>query len=179
MKNKALAVLILLSSAVLVACGNRKAAPETGKNMNSNAGATASAPSSGAQAPPSPGAPAPAQEEKDRAPRLAGTYVVSEVQRGGVVSLFTQRKTFITFFPDGTYARVSKNGKTTYHSDSGSYRTEGDSLILKIMLSQGQIFQPAREVKHAFVLGQNGEELTLTSAKGSVAVFRKTTETPN
>jgi len=182
MKNKTLGMVLLVSLSLSGACSRHKTVAQSDKNSNANSNGEArgAAPqeASNSQGPAAASASI-AAEKTTSEPVLKGTYVVSEVQKDGVINVLTSRKTFLAFLPDNNYVRVSKENGTTYHSDSGKYRTEGDRLILSITLSQGRIFQPPREVQHIFSLERDGQELKLTSSKGNVALFRKTDERPN
>ena len=114
----------------------------------------------------------------DNQSQLLGEYEMREIQDRGVVTMVSAIKTKIFFMADGSYSRVSKKDGRTYHSDSGRFRIETpDKLVLSIQLS-GQaanqtIQNPAIEKTHKFKLSPDGEELKLTSDKGSVAVYHR------
>jgi hypothetical protein len=114
----------------------------------------------------------------DNQSQLLGEYEMREIQDRGVVTMVSAIKTKIFFMADGSYSRVSKRDGRTYHSDSGRFRIESpDKLVLSIQLS-GQaasqtIQNPAIEKTHKFNLSPDGEELKLTSDKGSVAVYHR------
>ena len=114
----------------------------------------------------------------DNQSQLLGEYEMREIQDRGVVTMVSAIKTKIFFMSDGSYSRVSKKDGRTYHSDSGRFRIESpDKLVLSIQLS-GQaasqtIQNPAIEKTHKFKLSPDGDELKLTSDKGSVAVYRR------
>ena len=118
------------------------------------------------------------QEKADSSPQLVGTYEAREIQEKGIVTLVSKIKTVISFSPEGTYSRVSQAGGQTYHSDSGLFRIEKpDKLVLTIQLSREKsipkIQSPPLRRIHIFSLSPDGEELKLTSGKGTVAVFRR------
>jgi len=110
--------------------------------------------------------------------QLLGEYEMREIEDRGVVTMVSAIKTKIFFMADGSYSRVSRRDGRTYHSDSGRFRIESpDKLVLSIQLS-GQaasqtIQNPAIEKTHKFNLSPDGEELKLTSDKGSVAVYHR------
>lgn len=116
--------------------------------------------------------------KNDTAPQLLGEYQVREIQDKGVVTMVSAIQTSFYFLADGSYSRTSKKEGRTYHSDSGRFRIEPpDKLILTIMVSgqgvQQKIQQPPLEKMHKFTLSPDGDELTLTSDKGSAAVLRR------
>jgi hypothetical protein len=122
--------------------------------------------------------PSGASPTTDNQALLLGEYEMREIQDRGVVTMVSAIKTKIFFMADGSYSRVSKKDGRTYHSDSGRFRVEPpDKLVLSIQLS-GQaasqtIQTPAIEKTHKFKLSPDGEELKLTSDKGSVAVYHR------
>jgi hypothetical protein len=114
----------------------------------------------------------------DNQSQLLGEYEMREIRDRGVVTMVSAIKTKIFFMADGSYSRVSKRDGRTYHSDSGRFRIESpDKLVLSIQLSgQGAnqtIQNPAIEKTHKFNLSPDGDELKLTSDKGSVAVYHR------
>ena len=114
----------------------------------------------------------------DNQAQLLGEYEMREIQDRGVVTMVSAIKTKIFFMSDGSYSRVSKKDGRTYHSDSGRFRIESpDKLVLSIQLSSQAASQtiqtPAIEKTHKFTLSPDGEELKLTSDKGSVAVYHR------
>ncbi|HSB08292.1 MAG TPA: hypothetical protein VLM38_02185 [Blastocatellia bacterium] len=116
---------------------------------------------------------------KSNAPaQLIGEYEVREIEDKGVVTMVSSIQTKIYFLADGSYSRTSKKDGRTYHSDSGRFRIEPpDKLVLTIMVSgsgpQQTIQKPPLEKVHKFTLSSDGEELKLTSGKGSAALFRR------
>ena len=176
--NRALIALIFVAISLGVSCGRRQAAPaNTNRNSNSTARTSSNVNATSQSQPPSqPGATANPAETS--APKLAGTYEVSEVQKGGVINILTTSKTRITFMTDGTYQRTSQAQGKIEHTDVGDFRIDGDKLVLMIKLSQGQIQLPPREVTHTFSLSENGDELKLTSTRGATAVFHRTRQAP-
>lgn len=110
--------------------------------------------------------------------QLLGTYESREVQDQGVITLITQLKTLWMFASDGTYSRVSQVKGKPYHADSGTFRIEPpDKLLLSIQVTglktQRKVQSPPLSKTHKFSLSPDGEELRLTSEKGSVGVFRR------
>jgi flagellar basal body L-ring protein FlgH len=106
--------------------------------------------------------------------QLIGTYEAREVEDKGVVTLITQIKTVISFSAAGTYSRASQAKGKIYHSDSGQFRIEPpNKLVLTIQTSRKTILKPPVEKKHTFSLSADGDELRLTSDKGTTAVFRR------
>ena len=178
-------VLLLVCGLALSACSK----PATGdpKAAATPASSTESKPAS---SPPSPAdAKAASQEQgpvvKDSlglpvqkpggAGKLLGSYTIAEVHEKGVVTMIPhQIATQITFLPDGTFSRTSKARDKANFKDSGQFVIEGqDQLILKIVMSRGQIQQPAVEKRHKFSLSEDGMELKMIAKDGKVAVFRR------
>jgi hypothetical protein len=113
--------------------------------------------------------------------QLIGTYESREVHDQGVVTLITQLKTLWMFSSDGTYSRVSEVKGRPYHADSGTFRIEPpDKLVLTIQVTglktKRQIQSPPLSKTHTFSLSPDGEELRLTSAKGSIGIFQRVTK---
>ncbi|MEK6324820.1 MAG: hypothetical protein AABN33_24520 [Acidobacteriota bacterium] len=111
-------------------------------------------------------------------PQLLGTYESREVQNEGVVTVISELKTIWVFFADGKYSRVSQVKGKTYHSDSGMFRIEPpDKLVLTIQTTgqraKQKIQNPPVEKSHIFSLSPDGDELRLTSTKGSIGIFRR------
>ena len=109
---------------------------------------------------------------------LAGVYESREVQDQGGVTLITQLKTVWRFSTDGTYSRVSEVKGKPYHADSGTFRIQPpDKLLLTIQVTglktQRKIQNPPLSKTHTFSLSPDGDELRLTSEKGSVGIFRR------
>jgi len=82
------------------------------------------------------------------------------------------------FSADGNYSRVSQVNGKTYHSDSGAFRLEPpDKLVLSIQVTgqktSRKIQTPALEKTHKYSLSPDGDELRLTSEKGTVGVFQR------
>lgn len=115
---------------------------------------------------------------KSKEPKLVGTYESREVQNEGVLTVISELKTIWVFFTDGNYSRVSQVKGKTYHSDSGTFRIEPpDKLVLTIQTTgeraKRKILNPPTTKSHIFSLSPDGDELRLTSAKGSIGIFRK------
>lgn len=176
----ALLVLIGLFLVVHTGCktagtsATNTAKPPTADSANSNAAnanqtSNANAPKDGEATNSKPSGPA----------ELVGMYESREVQdKGGVVTLITQLKTVWKFSSDGTYTRVSEVKGKPYHADSGRFRIQPpDKLVLTIQVTglniQRKIQNPPLSKTHTFSLSQDGDELRLTSEKGSVGIFRR------
>lgn len=177
-----IASLLILMSLILGACG-KKDSPKAGTaNQNSQAASNSSATAASTnaqgvqQAAPTAQQPGASGNSGSPAPQLVGTYEVAEVHSGGVINIMTQAKTSISFFRDGTYSRLSEAPRGPKHTDTGDFRVEGDKLVLLVKLSEGKIFNPPHETTHTFELSPDGEELRLTSSKGNVAVFHRSTK---
>jgi len=173
-----LLVLAVLSMLILVGCKASGPAANTsvrpapaddsnreGASANSNANASKPADTSTTEKPAGPA-------------QLIGTYESREVHDQGVVTLITQLKTLWMFAADGTYSRVSQVKGKPYHADSGTFRIEPpDRLVLTIQVTglktKRQIQSPALSKTHKFSLSPDGEELRLTSEKGSVGIFER------
>ncbi len=105
---------------------------------------------------------------------LQGTYTISEVQHDGIVEMISpENSTEITFKQPGSFARQSKVAGTVNHSDSGQYKIEGQTLILKIVMSKNRVQLKPVEKRFVFSLSTDGEELKLTSDNKRTAVFRR------
>lgn len=120
----------------------------------------------------------PAEVKPAEAAQLLGTYESREVHDQGVVTLMSQLKTVWMFTADGTYQRLSQVKGKPYHADSGTFRIDPpDKLVLTIQMTglktQRKIQNPPLVKTHVFSLSPDGDELKLTSAKGSVAVFER------
>ena len=114
------------------------------------------------------------REAPKETPQLIGTYEAREVEDKGVVTLISQIKTVISFSAAGTYSRASQAKGKIYHSDSGQFRIEPpNKLVLTIQTSRKTILKPPVEKRHTFSLSADGDELRLTSDKGTRAVFHR------
>ncbi|MEW6129265.1 MAG: hypothetical protein AB1757_19655 [Acidobacteriota bacterium] len=108
---------------------------------------------------------------------LNGTYATTEVQHDGIIDLIKpDNQTEIVFKPPATYTRSSKKNGKMDHTDSGYYSISGDTLILKIVMSQQQIQTTPVEKRFKFKLSTDGSELKLESDKSKIAVFRRIKE---
>lgn len=138
-------------------------------DSNRNAGETAGTPSDSANAKPT--------------SQLIGSYESREVHSQGVVTMISKLHTTLRFYADGTYARISTVNGKTYHSDSGRFRTQPpDQLVLTILVTgiraNQKIQNPPLQKTHKYSLSPDGDELRLTSDKGSVGIFQRVTR-PN
>ena len=141
---------------------SNQSVPAAGANRN--AGETGSTPSDSANAKPT--------------SQLIGSYESREVHSQGVVTVISKLKTIWRFYADGTYARISTVNGKTYHSDSGRFRTEPpDQLHLTILVTgmraNQKIQNPPLQKMHKYNLSPDGDELRLTSDKGSVGIFQR------
>jgi uncharacterized protein (DUF2147 family) len=162
--------LIMTLLLFALSCGRHNTSSNAAGNRNANQ-AVAEASSSSTGVPATQAESAPKAKE---APKLIGTYEATEVHSGGVITMISSVKTSITFLADGSYSRVSEVEHKPSHTDAGDFRIEGDKLVLMTKLSESKVFKPPREVTYTFELSPDGEELKLTSAKGNVAIFRRT-----
>lgn len=164
-------IFFVLSTLLLSACSaGQTASPSTEKPVTA---ANSNQPTSPADANSSNRADAPAEVKQ-----LLGTYESREVHDQGVVTLMSQLKTVWMFTADGAYQRLSQVKGKPYHADSGTFRIDPpDKLVLTIQVTglktQRKIQNPPLMKTHIFSLSPDGEELRLTSAKGSVAVFER------
>jgi hypothetical protein len=121
---------------------------------------------------------APEKGKDTTPPALVGTYESREVQKEGVVTLISQLQTSFVFTADGRYSRKSTVKGKTYHSDSGQFRIDTpDKLVLSIQVTgekaKQKVQTPPVEKVHRFSLSPDGDELRLTSEKGSIGIFRR------
>lgn len=124
--------------------------------------------SSGSQASATP-TPAPAQ--------LRGVYEITEVDEKGIVQMVNRDKQDVTigFFPDGSYARSTKDKGQLVHSDSGSFVFDGNSqLTLTTTVEDRNIAKSTKEKKYKCQLSPDGSELRLWGSSDNVAVFQRT-----
>lgn len=169
-------VLFVLSTLLLSACSAGQSASDSARKPTSAANSNQA--SSPADANASKAGDAPAVVKPAEPTQPIGTYESREVHDQGVVTLMSQLKTVWMFSADGTYERLSQVKGKPYHADSGTFRIEPpDKLVLTIQMSglktSRKIQNPPLMKTHIFSLSPDGEELRLTSAKGSVAVFER------
>lgn len=106
-------------------------------------------------------------------PKLLGSYEAREVENKGVVTVISSIKTIFNFTEQGTYSRISQAKGKTYHSDGGLFQIEPpDKLTLTIQIADKNIKNPRIVKQLRFSLSPDGEELKLTSEKGT-ATYRK------
>ena len=165
-------ILLFLVSIALLSAGCDKAAGTS--TTNSNEAATQAGPGAG---------PSPSIMSSEPPAILSGTYTVSEVQDGGIVTMISpENSTSIKFTPSeessqmmGLFSRRSKSSGKTDHIDSGQFLAEGtDQLTLNIMTSKGQVVKEPVKKKYKYTLSPDSEELRLTTEDGKVAIFRRT-----
>lgn len=186
--KRAHASLILFVATLLMLGGckapetasNNSAPPPPAASPNTTANANQSAQTANANRSANPGkeADASANAKPSGPAQPLGTYESREVQDKGVITLISQLRTLWLFASDGTYSRVSQVKGKTYHADSGTFRIEPpDKLVLTIQVTglktQQKIQSPPLSKTHIFSLSPDGEELRLTSEKGSVGIFRR------
>ncbi len=173
-----LSILLVLSMLLLAGCkaggtaSNTTAKPASADNSNQAAASADRNTNSSKQGE------APATAKPAEPAQLIGTYESREVQDQGVVTVISQLKTLWMFASDGNYSRVSQVKGKPYHADSGTFRVEPpDQLVLTIQVTglkaNRKIQNPPLSKTHTFSLSPDGEELRLTSAKGSVGIFHR------
>ncbi|HKA17237.1 MAG TPA: hypothetical protein VKN18_02885 [Blastocatellia bacterium] len=153
---------------------NKPAAEAPAAANNANQSQPSSAASAAATGVPS----GPAEPKSAGKSELLGTYESREVHDKGVVTVISQLRTLWMFSSDGTYSRVSEVKGKPYHADSGTFRIEPpDKLVLSIQMTglktQRKMQNPPLSKTHKFELSADGEELRLTSEKGSIGIFRR------
>lgn len=122
--------------------------------------------------------------QNSAAPRLAGNYILAEVEHLGTINLIPESfATILTFMEDGTYARTSKFRGRADHNDTGEFRIEqrenGEfDLVLKPIFSGGKAAKDPAEKKHGLAFSPDLEELRLTGSDGKVALFRRSVAPP-
>ena len=179
--KKARLIVFCFAILSLVACNkagsaSNNTAQPAASNSNQSAATDANANSS------KPGDSAAAKNAEPA--RLLGTYESREVHNEGVVTLISELKTRWRFSEDGTYQRQSEVKGRPYHADAGKFRVEPpDKLILSIEISglkSGRKMQNPPLIKtHQFSLSPDGNELRLTSPKGSIGIFERTAKPTN
>lgn len=105
-----------------------------------------------------------------------GTYTIAEIEHDGQVTMINPDDSVsISFFSDGSYTRSSRRKGRVVHSDSGSYRIEGNQLVL-VKLMSGAKLNPEQppEDRYELNISADGQELRLSGKGGKVAIFRKT-----
>ena len=178
---------------MMAGCKTREAASNNPANPSSAASANANSKGNSAQGAHAGDANSNANPKKEgyssadakpSAPaQLLGTYESREVQEQGVVTVMSQLKTLFLFSADGTYSRESQVKGKAYHADSGTYRIEPpDKLHLSIQVTglktSRKVQNPPLSKTHKFSLSPDGDELRLTSEKGSVGIFRRIGKPP-
>lgn len=175
--------LILVVASVLLLSGcraktatNNSSKPESSPSSNANELAD----SSKSSVPPAPGRKDNSAAEPKASAQLLGTYAAREIRdTQGITTMVSERRSLISFLPDGSYSRVAqrKDG-TTDHSDSGRFRIDPpDKLVLTIEVSDKRIQSPPLRRMHKFSLSEDGDELKMTNEKGAVAVYRRVSKT--
>lgn len=135
---------------------NVKASPATSANSNSN-----SSQPSAATGPPDPS-------------KMVGTYVMNQIQKGGVSTLITQAKIEYVFNANGRYSRVATVKGKTINTESGEFHLDGDKLTFKIVLSGKSINKKPIEKNYTVGMTPDGREVRLTSKTGEVALLVRT-----
>lgn len=152
--------------------------PVTNANATDNSNQSATTASSNRNADRARNSPPSDSAKAKTPPQLIGTYESREVHSSGVVTVISKLRTIWMFSADGNYSRVSQVNGKTYHSDSGAFRLEPpDKLVLSIQVTgqktSRKIQTPALEKTHKYSLSPDGDELRLTSEKGTVGVFQR------
>ncbi len=169
--NLVLSIALVLVTFLLPGCKAKEiasstwapASPGSSPSVTANANSPATSASQSAVTPPA-----------SETPKLLGTYEAREVENKGVVTLISHIKTIFSFTAEGTYSRVSQVNGKTYHSDGGLFQIEApDKLVLTIQISEKNIQNPRIMKKLRFSLSPDGDELKLTSEKGT-ATFQRT-----
>jgi hypothetical protein len=183
MKKKLLIPLLSIYFFTLVGCHNGVGSTDHKNPAPSATANTNAAPPQAGAANPQPDPAKPADPSKKQttgvskdSPQwlLQGTYAIAEVQHDGIVDMVkSDTTTEILFTPPASFSRRSKKGGKVYHTDSGQYAIEGDTLTLQIVLSNKQIQQPPAIKNHKFSISPDGSEFKLTSEKNNTAVFRR------
>lgn len=160
------------------AASNNALPPSTATSSSTNANRSAQTGVANRNASPASQPDASATAKPGGPAELLGTYESREVEDKGVTTLISQLKTLWLFSADGTYSRVAEVKGKPYHADSGKFRIEPpDKLVLTIqqtgLKTQRKIQNPPLSKTHKFSLSPDGEELRLTSEKGSVGIFRR------
>lgn len=172
MKRTHVASSITLISLLFLLTGCKARNTTTGNSTTASPAVTANpnASANSNQSAPTPPAGEPA--------KLIGTYEAREIENNGVVTLISQIKTIFIFTADGSYSRVSRVKGKIYHSDGGQFRIEPpDKLVLTIQISEKNIKSPPVIKTHKFSLSPDGDELKMTSEKGT-ATYQRTSK-PN
>jgi hypothetical protein len=124
-----------------------------------------------------PGQKAPEQSAQPPSASISpGTYMITEIEHDGQVTMINPDDSVsISFFADGSYTRSSRRKGRIVHSDSGSYKIEGNQLIL-VKLMSGTKLKPEQppEDRYELKVSADGQELRLSGKGGKVAVFRRT-----
>lgn len=113
-------------------------------------------------------------------PKLVGIYTLSEVENNGMVTMIPDsHTTSITFYEDGNFSRMSKNGGMVDHADQGSFRIEpGEDgkpqLKLKVIFSDSRNLSEPKEQQHSLAWLPDGSEIKLGGTSGKTAIFRRT-----
>jgi hypothetical protein len=168
-------VLLFTLLTIAVACNTSNPNQPTA-NSNSQSNSNQSAQNSNSENPSGSATTAPVTAPPSSSPptQLVGTYTISEVHSGGMVTMIRpQVATQITFGPGQDFVRISKSPGKRDFKDSGQFEISGDQLTLKIVMSAGKIQIPVVERKHQFRLSEDGSEMRLTAKDGKIAVFRK------
>jgi hypothetical protein len=171
-------VLFLLPILLVAGCGGGESASKSAATPAASANSNQAVPSTDSNTNSSNPSGASASANSNGPSQLVGSYESREVHDQGVVTLITQLKTSWIFSADGTYQRLSQVKGATYHADSGTFRIEPpDNLVLAIQVTgqkaKRKIQNPPISKTHKFSLSPDGDELRLTSAKGSVAIFER------
>ncbi|HYL97820.1 MAG TPA: hypothetical protein VEZ90_02610 [Blastocatellia bacterium] len=107
---------------------------------------------------------------------LVGTYSISEVENKGAIELIDPKKAQVTFafFPDGSYARSTRNRDQIIYSDGGNVRFDGPGqLTLVTTIENRSILKEPHSKSYKYELSSDGQELKLWGTNERVAVFKK------
>ncbi|MFL6274711.1 MAG: hypothetical protein ACJ74G_05815 [Blastocatellia bacterium] len=135
-----------------------EASPATPANSNSNSNQSSPGAATG---PPDPS-------------KLVGTYVMNQIQKGGISTLITQAKIEYVFNANGRYSRAASVKGKTINTESGEFHLDGDKLTFKIVLSGKSINKKPIEKNYTVGMSPDGREVRLTSKTGEVALLVRT-----
>jgi hypothetical protein len=135
-----------------------EASPATSANSNSNSNQSSTGAATG---PPDPS-------------KLVGTYVMNQIQKGGISTLITQAKIEYVFNANGRYSRAASVKGKTINTESGEFHLDGDKLTFKIVLSGKSINKKPIEKNYTVGMSPDGREVRLTSKTGEVALLVRT-----
>ncbi|HEY6331642.1 MAG TPA: hypothetical protein VI756_20115 [Blastocatellia bacterium] len=174
MNTKNFRMISALLIALVVTCGACKQGGDA-QPERSNAGGAVPSPAAPSPVPsPSP-LTATAVAARSGGQGLSGTYIISEVDDNGNVTMIKpEDQILIIFDPPHSFSRTTKAQGKVVHTDAGDYRFEGaDQLILSTTISDKEPLISPTDKTHKFDLSDDGDELKLWGTGDKVAVFRR------